>query len=147
MPNTTNQLTDDSLGVTGEILSYLNSKSGTCGLFKPYKSGLDVYIRAASIITAPIKLSTASLAVAVQALTYFLDSITLLVMFKPTEAFEEFVNSLVLTFAAVSSAIFTILSPAVNAVDLIGSGFTTLCQGNGDQNEPAASPDVVTTAP
>ncbi len=124
----------NTMGATKTVTSYILGESNTPGLFNPYKSGSDFHERATSIVTAPIYTALESLSIALGSVNLILHSITQLVIFvDPMKALSMFADALLMLVIAAEYALRAILSPIINAVDLIGSGIATLMQDNGAQ--------------
>lgn len=93
-------------------------------LFKPYRSNTDAFFRAASIATAPIAYSILTVEFLMLTIIEALELIYPFIIGNP-DIESDFQPLLKLT---VTTSLFAIISPIINLVGLIGSGFTTLMQ-------------------
>ncbi len=94
--------------------------------FQPYQSKLDPLCRASSIVTAPVCLSVVAVEFAGASVLFAIKSALDLATFEPTKAKEDGGGSIRLLMAMTAALCTAILSPLINAIDLIGGGVNTL---------------------
>lgn len=111
--------------------------------FAPYQSLSDFSLRAASIVTAPFMLSTASLALLLLAGSRLLEAFSNLVEFNFTSSKKRFVDC---GAALLHTALFLIdalLSPLINLIDLIGGAITSIINASAETTtEQPFSPNI-----
>ena len=96
-------------------------------------------MRGATIISAPLALSDLSIELAGASIFFALKSIVDLIMLNPAEALADLKTAGHSAYATVAFAVAAIISSLVNAVDLIGSGITTLAQNSEEVEEHSST--------
>jgi hypothetical protein len=97
-------------------------------LFQPFKSKSDILVSSSSLITGSVVCSVYAILAAAATAVFAVKSLVHLAMLDPSEARNSIgvsANALLMTIASVIGAI---LSPVINAIDLIGSIVTSLSQ-------------------
>lgn len=125
-------------GTTGQaIAKLLADKPEEFGpvFFKPYTSTGNFFLRAAYVATAPVFLAICTAEMLIGSLILALDAAFKLITFNGAKAKEQAVNCLVLGLFTVGGALFTLGSPFINAVDLIGSLFAKPTNQQQEQEE------------
>jgi hypothetical protein len=115
--------------VTGRVLSNVfedRPSSIKPFFFQPYQSKSDPLYRGSSIVTAPLCLFVVAVEFAGASILFAIKSVMDLATLNPGQAKENGGGSIKLLMAMSAALCMAILSPLINAVDLIGGGVNTL---------------------
>ncbi len=124
-------------GATTVLIRYITNENKDHRFFKPYQSGSDVYARTTSIVTAPLDFACMSLEMAIKSINTFKKGLEEVLTLDLLEAIGTFISGFVGLILGAMFALIGIMSPVINAIDLIGGGIATLMQDNIDGNTPA----------
>ncbi|MCL9683854.1 hypothetical protein [Legionella maioricensis] len=115
--------------VTGRVVSnvFENKPSSIKPFFfQRYQSTSDPFYRASSIVSAPICLAVVAVEFAGASILYAIKSALDLATLNPGQAKENGGGAIKLLMAMTAALCIAILSPLINALDLIGGGVNTL---------------------
>lgn len=114
-------------GVTAESISrFLDDKEISPAFFQPYKSPSDFFIRAASVVVAPVCLTIMAIEMVLVSFAMAIQSIIALCMGNPDGA-KESIGGAWGAFMMIGVAIIAALvSPFINLIDWVVGGVVSL---------------------
>lgn len=122
------------LGASETLRHYLLKKTSDHGLFKPYQPAFDMYHRATTIVTAPVFYACHSIKLTLESVCLLVLSV-LDIMYDPAESTALLIEALSKAVESISFALIAIVSPFINALDLVGGGIATVMEDKGDEGK------------
>ncbi len=138
-----NQFLGNNCGVTKDVID--KALDGELVVikslfFQPYRSKSDPWHRAASIVTAPVCSSILAAESALLSIVSGFKSFIDLMMLDPRKAWENIENSAVFSVTMGITLFVAVISPIINAINLLLGGAATLLQIDSEEHSLSLTP-------
>ena len=136
-----NNFLESNCGITMDVIRNQSAENPLpirSFFFKPYESKTDPLYRAATVMTAPLAFTAVAAECALFSILYAFKSIVDLAALDITSSRANLSGSLYFLTATAAALCIAVISPLLNAIDLIGAGISTLYQDS-DEEENQAS--------